>query len=57
MHGCFGQDNLHQLKHSNKENQMFLTIGFIIGFAAGWWVNEKVEDLGEKINPIKWFKK
>jgi predicted negative regulator of RcsB-dependent stress response len=57
LHGCFGQDNLHQLKHSNKENQMFLTIGFIIGFAAGWWVNEKVEDLGEKINPIKWFKK
>jgi|TARA_R110000737_G_scaffold243190_2_gene254332 hypothetical protein len=36
---------------------MFLTIGFIIGFIAGWWINEKVEDLGAKINPIKWFKK
>ena len=48
--------NLHRSKHS-KENQMFLTIGFIVGFIAGWWVNEKVENLGEKINPIKWFKK
>jgi uncharacterized membrane protein (Fun14 family) len=26
---------------------MFLTIGFIIGFAAGWYVNEKFEDLAE----------
>ena len=32
---------------------MFLTIGFIVGFIAGWWVNEKVENLGEKINPLK----
>lgn len=22
---------------------MFLTLGFIIGFAAGWFVNEKLE--------------
>jgi hypothetical protein len=29
----------------------------VVGFIAGWWINEKVEDLGEKINPIKWFKK
>ena len=36
---------------------MFLTIGLVIGFIAGWWINEKVEDLGAKINPIKWFKK
>jgi len=36
---------------------MFLTIGFVIGFIAGWWINEKVEDLCEKINPIKCFKK
>ena len=36
---------------------MFLTIGFIVGFIAGWWVKEKVENLGEKINPLKWFKK
>ena len=27
-----------------------LTIAFIIGFAAGWYVNEKVENLGEKLN-------
>ena len=36
---------------------MFITIGFIVGFIAGWWVNEKVENLGEKLNPLKWFKK
>ncbi len=40
-----------------RRTQMFLTIGFIVGFIAGWWVNEKVENLGEKINPLKWFKK
>ena len=57
MHGCFGQDNLHQLKHSNKENQMFLTIGFIIGFAAGWWVNEKLEDLTDVSKKLKFWKK
>jgi hypothetical protein len=34
-----------------------LTIAFIIGFAAGWYVNGKVENLGEKINPLNWFKK
>ena len=36
---------------------MFITIGFIVGFIVGWWVNEKVENLGEKINPLKWIKK
>jgi len=36
---------------------MFLTIGFIIGFVVGWWVNEKVEDLAGNLNPINWFKK
>ena len=34
-----------------------LTIAFILGFAAGWYVNEKVENHGEKLNPINWFKK
>jgi len=38
------------------ENTM-LTIAFILGFAAGWFVNEKVENFGEKINPLNWFKK
>lgn len=36
---------------------MFLTIGFVIGFVAGWYVNEKVENLADKINPMNWFKK
>ncbi len=36
---------------------MFLTIGFIIGFVVGWWVNEKVEDLAGKLNPLNWLKK
>ena len=25
---------------------MFTTIGFIVGFIAGWYVNEKFEDVG-----------
>ena len=36
---------------------MFFTIGLVLGFAIGWWVNEKVENLAEKANPLKWFKK
>lgn len=28
---------------------MFTTIGFIIGFIAGWWVNEKVENLSDTL--------
>ena len=34
---------------------MFLTLGFIVGFAAGWFVNEKVEDLTGKV--MFWRKK
>jgi len=29
----------------------------VIGFGLGWYVNEKVEDVAEKINPLNWFKK
>ena len=36
---------------------MFLTIGFIVGFAAGWYINDKVDNLADKLNPINWFKK
>ena len=36
---------------------MFFTIGLILGFVLGWWVNEKVENLGEKVNPLNWLKK
>jgi len=36
---------------------MFLTIGFIVGFAAGWYINDKVENLAEKLNPFNWIKK
>ena len=35
---------------------MFFTLGVVIGFVLGWWVNEKVENLGDKLNPFKWFK-
>ena len=36
---------------------MFFTLGLIIGFGLGWWVNEKVENLAAKLNPFSWFKK
>jgi 4-hydroxybenzoate polyprenyltransferase len=36
---------------------MFLTIGFIVGFAAGWYINDKVDNLADKLNPYNWFKK
>ena len=35
---------------------MFLTIGLIIGFAAGWYVNEKFEDLAEASKKLKFWK-
>jgi len=28
---------------------MFLTIGFIVGFAVGWFVNEKLEAIRDKV--------
>ena len=40
-----------------RRGNMFLTIAFILGFVAGWYVNEKVENLAEKMNPLNWFKK
>ena len=36
---------------------MFLTIGLIIGFAAGWYVNEKFEALAEASSKLKFWKK
>ncbi len=36
---------------------MFLTIGLIIGFVAGWWVNEKFEDLQAATNRLWFWKK
>jgi|TARA_Y100000389_G_C17289116_1_gene427065 hypothetical protein len=36
---------------------MFLTIGLIIGFAAGWYVNEKFEDLAKASSKLKFWKK
>ena len=36
---------------------MFLTIGLIIGFILGWYVNEKCEDIVALINKIPGFKK
>ena len=36
---------------------MFLTIGLVIGFILGWYVNEKLEDLIELTNKLKFWKK
>jgi hypothetical protein len=36
---------------------MFFTIGLVLGFVIGWYVNEKFEDLANNANPLKWFKK
>lgn len=36
---------------------MFITIGFILGFVAGWYVNEKLEDLTALIGRLNPFKK
>jgi len=36
---------------------MFLTIGFLIGFVAGWYVNEKFEDLAEITKKLMFWKK
>ena len=36
---------------------MFLTLGLIIGFIIGWYVNEKFEDLVEMSNKLKFWKK
>ena len=36
---------------------MFTTIAFIIGFVAGWFVNEKLEDLTSMAKKLKFWKK
>ena len=36
---------------------MFLTIGLVIGFVAGWWVNEKFEDLEDVSKKLMFWKK
>ena len=35
---------------------LFLTIGLIIGFILGWYVNEKFEDLAAGIKLLKFWK-
>ena len=35
---------------------MFLTIGLVIGFIAGWWVNEKFEDLVDFCKKLRLWK-
>ena len=35
---------------------MFLTIGLLIGFILGWYVNEKFEDLATGIEMLKFWK-
>ena len=36
---------------------MFLTLGFVLGFVAGWYVNEKLEDVTAVITKLNPFKK
>ncbi len=36
---------------------MFLTIGLIVGFVLGWYVNEKFEDLASASAKLKFWKK
>ena len=36
---------------------MFLTIGLVLGFIIGWYVNEKFEGLTDMINKLKFWKK
>ena len=36
---------------------MFLTIGLILGFIIGWYVNEKFEDIGDLVSNLKFWKK
>ena len=36
---------------------MFLTIGLIIGFIAGWYVNEKFEQIPGLVGKLKFWKK
>ena len=36
---------------------MFLTIGLVIGFVLGWYVNEKLEDIGDLVSKLKFWKK
>ena len=35
---------------------MFLTIGLVIGFVLGWYVNEKFEDNAAGIKLLKFWK-
>ena len=35
---------------------MFLTLGLIIGFVLGWYVNEKFEDLADMSSKLKFWK-
>ena len=36
---------------------MFLTIGLLLGFIIGWYVNEKFEDLIELKDKLKFWNK
>ncbi len=36
---------------------MFITIGFIVGFVAGWFVNDKFDALKKMAKKLKFWKK
>ena len=52
-----GKNTINIYVYKFGENIMFFTIGLVLGFVIGWYVNEKVENLADKANPLKWFKK
>ena len=47
--GGFVAWNGHRKRNAKikQEANMFLTIGLLIGFIIGWYVNEKFEDLSD----------
>lgn len=36
---------------------MFFTIGLVVGFVGGWFINEKLEDLVEMTSKLMFWRK
>lgn len=36
---------------------MFITLGFIVGFIAGWFLNDKIEVVVKQFDKLKFWKK
>ena len=52
-----GKNTINIYVYKSRGNIMFFTMGLVLGFVIGWYVNEKVENLADKANPLNWFKK